>query len=123
MPIAPVEKVWMNGGLVPWDEAKVHILTHALHYGTGVFEGIRCYETPRGPAVFRLRDHLQRMQRSAKVFLTDIPFSVDELVAATHELIKTNALSSCYVRPLAFRGYGEIGVNPDRNPVDVAIAV
>ena len=123
MPITPVDKVWMNGNLVDWENATVHILTHALHYGTGVFEGIRCYETPHGPAVFRLRDHLVRMERSGKIFLTEIPYSVDELTAATHELIKINKLQSCYVRPIAYRGYGEIGLNPENNPVDVAIAV
>jgi branched-chain amino acid aminotransferase len=123
MPIQPVEVVWVNGELVPWDQAKVHVLTHALHYGTGVFEGIRCYETVRGPALFRLREHLERMHRSAKIFLMDIPYGVDELRAATHDLIRANGLRSCYVRPLAFRGYGEMGVNPERNPVDVVIAV
>ncbi|HVF53154.1 MAG TPA: branched-chain amino acid transaminase [Actinomycetota bacterium] len=123
MPIQPVDKVWMNGELVAWPDATVHILTHALHYGTGVFEGIRCYETARGPAVFRLRDHLQRMERSAKIFLMEIPYSVDELAEATHELIRVNDLKSCYVRPIAYRGYGEMGVNPEHNPVDVSIAV
>lgn len=123
MPISPVDKVWMNGRLVDWDKATVHILTHALHYGTGVFEGIRCYETPHGPAVFRLRDHLIRMERSGKIFLTEIPYSVDELIGATHALIKINGLQSCYVRPIAYRGYGEIGLNPAHNPVDIAIAV
>jgi branched-chain amino acid aminotransferase len=123
MPIQSVDKVWMNGKIVDWAEAKVHVLTHALHYGTGLFEGIRCYETPRGPAVFRLGDHLRRMERSAKIFLTDIPYSVDELAAATRELIRANGLKSCYVRPIAFRGFGEMGVNPDNNPVEVAIAV
>jgi branched-chain amino acid aminotransferase len=123
MPISPVDKVWMNGKLVDWENATVHILTHALHYGTGVFEGIRCYETPHGPAVFRLRDHLVRMERSGKIFLTEIPYSVDELIAATHALIKINKLQSCYVRPIAYRGFGEIGLYPANNPVDVAIAV
>ncbi|MDQ3962865.1 MAG: branched-chain amino acid transaminase [Actinomycetota bacterium] len=124
MPIQPVEKVWMNGEIVDWDDANIHVLTHALHYGTGVFEGIRCYETPRGPAVFRLRDHLDRMARSAKVFLMDLPFSSDEMIRVTHELITLNKLKSCYVRPIAYRGFGgEMGVNPERNPVDVAIAV
>jgi branched-chain amino acid aminotransferase len=113
----------MNGKLVDWENATVHVLTHALHYGTGVFEGIRCYETPRGPAVFRLRDHLERMERSGKIFMMDIPYSVDELVSATHELITINKLQSCYVRPIAFRGYGEVGVNPEASPVDVTIAV
>jgi branched-chain amino acid aminotransferase len=123
VPIEPVDKVWMNGKFVAWEDANVHILTHALHYGTGVFEGIRCYETSRGPAVFRLRDHLERMQRSAKIFMTDIPYSVDELIAAARELIRMNGLRACYVRPIAYRGFGEIGVNPDKNPVEVAIAV
>jgi branched-chain amino acid aminotransferase len=113
----------MNGKLVDWANATVHVLTHALHYGTGVFEGIRCYETPRGPAVFRLRDHLERMERSGKIFMMDIPYPVDELVNATHELITINKLQSCYVRPIAFRGYGEVGVNPEASPVDVTIAV
>ena len=124
MPIQPVDKVWMNGELVDWDKATVHVLTHALHYGSGVFEGIRCYETSRGPAVFRLRDHFDRMERSAKIFMIDIPYSCDELIDATHTLIKANGLKSCYVRPIAYRGFGgEMGVNPEKNPVDVAIAV
>jgi branched-chain amino acid aminotransferase len=123
MPIEPVNKLWMNGGFVAWEDAKVHVLTHALHYGTGVFEGIRCYETSRGPALFRLRDHLERMRRSAKVFMTEIPYSIDDLVGAARELVRINELRSCYVRPIAFRGFGEMGVNPDKNPVDVAIAV
>lgn len=123
MPIEPVDKVWMNGELVDWEDATVHVLSHALHYGTGVFEGIRCYETPKGPAVFRLQEHLERMERSAKIFMMEIPFSVDELISATHDLIKINKMKSCYVRPIAFRGYGEVGVNPEANPVDVTIAV
>ena len=123
MPIAAVEKIWMNGNLVAWDDAKVHVLTHALHYGTGVFEGVRCYETARGPAIFRLRDHLSRMERSARIFMMDLPYGVDELVEATRELVRVNGLRSCYVRPISYRGYGEIGVNPRGNPVDVCIAV
>ncbi|HEX2236746.1 MAG TPA: branched-chain amino acid transaminase [Actinomycetota bacterium] len=119
----PVDKVWMNGELVDWRDATVHVLSHGLHYGTGVFEGIRCYETARGPAVFRPREHFDRMRRSAKVFLMDIPYSVDAMVEATHELIRVNGLMSCYVRPIAFRGYGEMGVDPSGSPVDVAIAV
>ena len=123
MPVTPVEKVWMNGEFVDWENATVHVLSHALHYGTGVFEGIRCYETPRGPAVFRLRDHLSRMERSGKIFMMEVPYSVDELAEATLELIRINKLQSCYVRPIAFRGYGEVGVNPENSPVDVTIAV
>ena len=123
MPIQPVDKVWMNGKLVDWQDATVHVLTHALHYGTGVFEGIRCYSTSRGPALFRLRDHLSRMNRSAKIFMMKIPFSVDDLAHATHELIRVNGLSECYVRPIAYRGYGEMGVNPEHNPIEVSISV
>lgn len=123
MPVEPVEKVWMNGEYVAWADAKVHVLVHGLHYGTGVFEGIRCYETPKGPAVFRLRDHLERMERSGKIFMMEIPYSVDELVGVTRDLIRMNKLRSCYVRPIAFRGYGEVGVNPENNPIDVTIAV
>ncbi|CAN5720446.1 branched-chain-amino-acid transaminase [soil metagenome] len=123
MPIQPVDKVWMNGKLVEWANATVHVLSHALHYGTGVFEGLRCYETARGPAIFRTREHFERMERSAKIFMMDIPYSVDELVDATHELVRANGLRSCYIRPIAFRGYGEMGVNPEANPIDVAIAV
>ncbi len=124
MPIEPVDKIWMNGELVNWDDANVHILTHAMHYGSGVFEGLRCYETERGPAVFRLRDHYLRMERSARIFQMEIPYSVDELIRGTFEVISANDLKECYVRPLAYRGFGgEMGVNPALNPVDVSIAV
>jgi branched-chain amino acid aminotransferase len=123
VPIQPVAKVWMNGKLVDWENATVHVLTHALHYGTGVFEGIRCYETARGPALFRPHDHFARMQRSARIFLMDIPFAVEELVDATRALVRANGLRACYARPIAYRGYGELGVNPEGNPVDVSIAV
>ena len=124
MGIQPVEKVWMNGALVEWDNATVHVLTHALHYGSGVFEGVRCYKTDRGPAVFRLRDHYERMERSARIFQMDIPYSVDELIRGTFDVIEANGLDECYVRPLAFRGFGgEMGVNPAANPVEVSIAV
>ena len=124
MGIQPVEKVWMNGSLVNWDDAKVHVLTHALHYGSGVFEGVRCYKTDRGPAVFRLREHYERMERSARIFQMDIPYSVDDLIRGTFDVIKENDLDECYVRPLAFRGFGgEMGVNPAANPVEVSIAV
>ena len=115
--------IWTNGELVPWEEAKVHVLTHALHYGSGVFEGVRAYETERGTAVFRLRDHLERLKRSAALYYMELPYSADELRHATHELIKGNELRSCYIRPLAFRGYGEMGLNPLNAPVEVIIAV
>lgn len=117
----PTEKIWMNGELVDWEEARIHVASHGLHYGSGVFEGIRCYDTARGPAVFRLRDHLERLERSAKVLYMDLPYSVEELRQATHELIAANGLASCYVRPLAFYGYGELGVATAGNPVDVII--
>jgi branched-chain amino acid aminotransferase len=115
------EKIWMNGELVNWAEAKIHVGTHGLHYGSGVFEGIRCYETARGPAVFRLTDHLQRLHNSARLLQMRLPFSVEEIRAACHELIAANGLPECYLRPLAFYGYGELGVPPGNNPVDVVI--
>lgn len=123
MPITKVEKIWLNGKLVDWDEAKIHVLTHALHYGSGVFEGIRAYETADGPAVFRLTDHIERLFASAKIYLMPIPYTVEELVEATKEIVRANKLKSCYIRPIAFRGYGEMGLNPLKAPVDVAIAV
>ena len=115
--------IWMNGELVRWEDAKVHVLSHALHYGSGVFEGIRAYETERGTAVFRHRDHLDRLKRSADLYYMDLPFSVEKLREATHELIRANKLRSCYIRPIAFRGYGEMGLFPLNAPVDVVIAV
>ena len=123
MPIAEVETIWMNGELVPWHEAKVHVLSHALHYGSGVFEGIRAYETARGPAVWHLDAHLGRMFDSAAIYHMEIPYSREQLVQATKDVIRANDLPACYIRPIAFRGYGEIGVNPLANPVDVSIAV
>jgi branched-chain amino acid aminotransferase len=116
------ELIWHNGEFVAWEDAKVHVLTHGLHYGTGVFEGIRCYDTDRGPAIFRHLDHLDRLERSAKLYYMDIPYTAAQLRAATHELIVRNELSSCYIRPIAFRGYGQMGLNPLDAPVDVAIA-
>jgi len=115
------DKIWVNGELVDWADAKVHVGVHGLHYGSGVFEGIRCYETPNGPAVFRLSDHLKRLENSAKVLYMDLPYSPEELRAGTHELIAANRLPSCYVRPIAFYGYGELGVATSGNPVDVVI--
>jgi branched-chain amino acid aminotransferase len=123
MPIPEVEKIWMDGELVNWADAKVHVLSHALHYGTGVFEGIRAYETERGPAVWHLVEHLKRLFRSAKLYHMDIPYSIEAITSATKETIRANGLNSCYVRPLAIRGYGEMGVNPLHAPVNVIIAV
>ena len=115
------EKIWMNGELVDWADAKIHVGTHALHYGSGVFEGIRAYETARGTAVFRLTDHLVRLEKSAKLMYMEVPYGVEELRAAALELVAVNGLPSCYLRPLAFYGYGELGVSPRSNPVDVVI--
>ena len=123
MPIEKTSKIWMDGTLVDWDEAKVHVLTHTLHYGSGVFEGIRAYPTSRGPAVFRLTDHMQRLHDSAMLLHMDIPYSVEELVSATKETIRVNEVDSCYIRPLAFLGYGEMGLNPLPCTVNVSIAV
>jgi branched-chain amino acid aminotransferase len=117
------EKIWMNGELVDWADAKVHVLSHALHYGSGVFEGIRAYETDRGTGVFRLGEHLARLKRSAQVYYMELPYSIDELRQATHDTLAANEIGSCYVRPIAFRGYGELGINPLNCPVDVVIAV
>ncbi len=123
MPLQAVKKIWMNGSLVDWEDAKIHVLTHALHYGSGVFEGIRCYNTEQGPAVFRLKEHIQRLFDSAKLYFMDIPFSVDELIQAVKDTIKANDLNECYIRPIVFRGYGEMGLNPLNAPVEVSIAV
>src|SRR5213595_3917556 len=115
------EKIWMNGELVDWADARIHVGTHALHYGSGVFEGIRAYETPKGTSVFRLRDHLHRLDNSARLLYMDLPYSLEELRAACFELIGVNGLPECYLRPIAFYGYGELGVSAQGNPVDVVI--
>jgi branched-chain amino acid aminotransferase len=112
----------MNGEFVAWEDAKVHVLTHALHYGTGVFEGERCYDTERGPAIFRHKEHLERLERSAKLYYMDIPYSREVLREATHELIARNGFRSCYIRPLVYRGHGPMGLNPLDNPVEAMIA-
>jgi branched-chain amino acid aminotransferase len=119
--VQATEKIWMNGELVDWDDARVHVGAHGLHYGTGVFEGIRCYDTPKGPSVFRLTDHMQRLHDSASLIGMEVPHSVDELRAATNELLSANALQECYIRPIAFYGFRELGVSARGNPVDTAI--
>ncbi len=119
----PSDLIWMNGDLVAWEDAKVHVLSHGLHYGTGVFEGIRAYETDAGPAIFRHRDHLERLYKSAELYYMPVPYGLEELRSATHELVARNGLSACYIRPLVFRGYGQMGLYPLEAPVDVAIAV
>lgn len=122
MPITPTNKIWMNGTLVDWDDAKIHVLTHTLHYGMGVFEGVRAYETPKGPAVFRLTEHMERLHNSAKILGMDMPYSVDVLVQATKDVVKASGLPSAYIRPIAYYGYGEMGLNTLPCSVDVAIA-
>ena len=116
------ELIWMNGAFVPWEDAKVHVLTHGLHYGTGVFDSMRCYETELGPAVFRNAEHIERLLRSAELYYMPVPYSAEELRAATLELIARNGLRSCYIRPIVNRGYGQMGLNPLDAPVDVTIA-
>ncbi|HYT10344.1 MAG TPA: branched-chain-amino-acid transaminase [Mycobacteriales bacterium] len=123
MPITPTSKIWMNGTFVDWDDATVHILNPTLHYGWGVFEGIRAYATARGPAVFRLTDHVSRLLRSARIYLLDPGFTQDEIVAATKETVRINDVESCYIRPIVYLGYGEMGLNPLPSHVETAIAV
>src|SRR6201996_3705407 len=118
----PVDLIWKNGEFVAWEDAQVHVLTHGLHYGTGVFEGIRAYETERGPAIFRAKDHFDRLGKSAELYYLQLPYTSEELRLATHELMRRNGQSSCYIRPLAFRGYGEMGLFAASAPVDVIIA-
>jgi len=123
MALTKSEKIWMNGRLVPWDQANIHILSHVIHYGSCIFEGIRCYETAGGPAVFRLQDHIRRMVDGCRIYRMELPFSEQEIESAILETIRVNKLKACYVRPLAYRGYESLGVDPFPCPVDVAIAV
>ncbi len=122
MAITPTPQIWMNGELVAWEDAQIHVLTHTLHYGTGVFEGIRAYETPDGPGIFRLTEHIERLFRSAEILMMEIPYTVDELVEATKATVRSTGLASCYIRPIAYYGYGEMGLNTLPCSVDVAIA-
>ena len=117
------ELIWHNGELVAWEDAKIHVLTHGLHYGTAVFEGERAYQTARGPAIFRHRDHLDRLMKSAELYYMPVPYSLEELRRATHELIAANSMTECYIRPIVFRGYGQMGLYPLDVPVEVTIAV
>jgi branched-chain amino acid aminotransferase len=121
--VEKVELIWKNGEFVPWDEANVHVLSHGLHYGSGVFEGIRCYDTGLGPAVFRHQEHLERLAKSAELYYLPLPHSLEEIREATKELIRRNGLRSCYIRPLAFRGYGEMGLYATSAPVEMMVAV
>jgi len=123
MAVKKAKKIWMNGQFVDWDDAKVHILSHVIHYGSSVFEGIRVYDTPQGPAVFRLDEHTRRLLESSKIYRMEVPYGFEELRAAQLEAVKINGLDECYIRPVVYRGYGNVGVNPEGCPVDVAIAV
>ncbi len=123
MPITPTSKIWMDGELVDWDSATVHVLTHSLHYGTAVFEGIRAYATSSGPAVFRLREHVQRLLRSAHLLAIDVPYSEDEIVEAVKKTVAASGLDACYIRPLVYLGYGEMGLNPLPCAVRACVAV
>jgi branched-chain amino acid aminotransferase len=120
--MTPTAKIWHNGRFIGWDEAKIHVLSHVVSYGSSVFEGVRCYETERGPAVFRLKEHTRRLIDSAKIYRMELPFSLDELCAAQTELIRVNGLRSCYIRPIVLRGYGSIGVMPRDNPIEIYLA-
>jgi len=122
MSLPKTETIWCNGKFIPWDDAKIHVLSHVVSYGSAVFEGIRCYETARGLAIFRLREHLQRLLNSAHIYRMEVPFDVDALLRATLDLVQTNNVSACYVRPIVLRGYGDIGVDPHNCPVDVYLA-
>lgn len=121
--INKTEKIWMDGKLVNWDDANVHILTHTLHYGLGAFEGIRCYNTPNGPAIFRLDEHVERLFQSAGIFLLSIPFTKEQIKKAIVDTVKANKMKECYIRPLVYIGYGAMGIYPKNNPINVAIAV
>lgn len=127
MPIQTTEKIWHNGNLIPWADANIHVMSHVVHYGSSVFEGIRCYtqgdgSSPAKASVFRLREHMQRFLDSARIYRMPLPFSLDQLCDAVVDVIENNGVTPCYIRPVAFRGYGEIGVNPLKSPVEIYIA-
>src|ERR1700732_2432572 len=119
MPITKTDKIMPNRKWINWDDATLHVLSHVVSYGSAVFEGIRCYNTKQGPGIFRLREHMQRLINSAKIYRMDLPFSVDDFSNAATELVRLNKINSCYVKPIALRGYGEAGVNPLKNPIEV----
>ena len=122
MPIQKTEKIWRNGKLIAWDDAMIHVMSHVVHYGSAVFEGVRCYKLPSGPAIFRAEEHMQRLLDSAKIYRMEVPYTRQQLIDATAEVIRVNGAWPCYIRPIVFRGYGEIGVNPMACPIDVYIA-
>ncbi len=121
MPIQPTKYIWRNGELIPWEKANIHVMSHVVHYGSSVFEGIRCYTQPGGAAIFRLEEHMKRLLDSAKIYRMPLPYTLDQLNAAVVELVEANGVAPCYIRPIAFRGYGEMGVNPLKSPVEVYI--
>jgi len=120
--MTPTEKIWHNGAFIAWDEARIHVLSHVVSYGSSVFEGVRCYETVSGPAVFRLKEHTRRLLDSAKIYRIEIPYNLEQLIEAQVELVRVNRLRSCYIRPIVLRGYGNIGVLPFGNPIEVYLA-
>lgn len=119
MPVEHYEKVWHNGKFIPWEEATIHVASHVVSYASSVFEGIRCYDTPQGPAIFRLKDHMQRLINSARIYRMELGFTVDQLQQAQIDLVRVNGIKACYLRPVVLRGYGETGVNPLKNPVEI----
>jgi branched-chain amino acid aminotransferase len=122
MPIETTSNIWHNGQLIPWEKANIHVMSHVIHYGSSVFEGIRCYEQPGAAGIFRLPEHMQRLLDSAKIYRMPLPYSVDQLIDAVVDVVEANGVTPCYIRPIAFRGYGEIGVNPLKSPVEVYVA-
>ncbi len=122
MPLQTTEHIWHNGQLIPWDKAQIHVMSHVVHYGSSVFEGIRCYTQQNAAGIFRLHDHMQRLVDSAKIYRMPLPYTLEQLVSGVIDLVEANGVAPCYIRPIAFRGYGEIGVNPLKSPVEVYLA-
>ncbi len=122
MSLAKTDKIWCNGKFIAWDDAKIHVLSHVVSYGSAVFEGVRCYDTAQGPAIFRLREHMQRLINSARIYRMEVPFDVETLCQANLDLVRVNKMTACYLRPIVLRGYGDVGVDPRNCPVDVYLA-
>ena len=121
MPLTPTKHIWYNGKLIAWDQAHIHVMSHVIHYGSSVFEGIRCYKTEEGAAIFRLEDHMQRLLDSAEIYRMDLPYTLEQMIRAVVETVEANGVAPCYIRPIALRGYGELGVSPTKNPIDVYV--
>jgi len=122
MALKKTEKIWHNGKFIPWDDAQIHVLSHVVNYASAVFEGIRCYSTPQGPAIFRLRDHMQRLLNSAKIYRMELPYTVDDFCSVAQDLVRANNMEACYVRPIVLRGYGDVNVNPFTCPIECYMA-